>query len=222
MLVGNVHLIKGTAESIPSAIKMLEGEGLRVRGSADSYVRAYAQFGVDEARDIAERASSRPLDGARRLFILAMPDMTTEAQNALLKTLEEPPADAMFFFIVPSPLTLLPTLLSRMQHLALASNHAQSIVDIRAFLASTPTLRIDMLKALLEKDEDTGRDMSGIITFLSSLERMIGERVGERGMREALLSVYRARKYAGDKGSHLKSLLEHVALLTPVVQYKNG
>src|SRR3989344_69190 len=184
MLVGNVHLIKGTAESIPSAIKMLEGEGLRVRGSADSYVRAYAQFGVDEARDIAERASTGG-----------------------------PPARGR---------TLLPTLLSRMQHLALASNHAQSIVDIRAFLASTPTLRIDMLKALLEKDEDTGRDMSGIITFLSSLERMIGERVGERGMREALLSVYRARKYAGDKGSHLKSLLEHVALLTPVVQYKNG
>ena len=51
--------------------------------------------------------------------------------------------------------------------------------------------------------------------FLSSLERILAKRVSTS--REGIDAVYSARKYATDKGSMLKSLLEQVALLTPVV-----
>jgi hypothetical protein len=69
-----------------------------------------------------------------------------------------------------------------------------------------------MLKPLLEKNDDDRRDIGAIITFLSSLERMLADMPHAR---EGIDAVYRTRKYAGDKGSLLKPLLEHVALLCP-------
>ncbi len=73
-----------------------------------------------------------------------------------------------------------------------------------------------MMKPLLEKNDDDRRDIAGVIMFLSSLERMLGSASAKRAAgHEGLDAVYRARKYAGDKGSLLKPLLEQVALLCP-------
>src|SRR3989338_1410681 len=217
-LVGNTHLIAGDALMIRGVLSLLEKEGVKTGGNPDIYVREYRAFGINEARELRERASSRAVSSARRMFIIATPGMTNEAQNALLKTLEEPPADAMFFFIVPAPEMLLSTLRSRAQTLVLASDVVDGLVNTEQFLASSPQKRLAMLKPLLEKDEDDKRDMGAIIAFLSSLERQCEKRpeampAGRQG-RE---SIYRARKYIGDKGALIKPLLEQVALLIPVV-----
>ena len=217
--VGNVQLVRGNDSVIPAILKLLSRE-IAVENNPDIYIRTYGQFGIDEARDIRERAGSKAL-GERRAFILVMPFMTNEAQNALLKVLEEPPADAIFFIVLPSPETLLPTLRSRTQTLVLESSIGENLVDAGKFLAASPAKRLDMLKPLLEKDEDERRDMGGVITFISSLERMLGARRSSEGLdaacREGLESVYRARQYIGDKGALIKPLLEQMALLVPVL-----
>jgi DNA polymerase III delta prime subunit len=217
--VGNVHLVRGNDSVVPQLLKRL-AEEMTVENNPDIYIRNYGQFGVDEAREIRERAGSKALSG-RRAFILSMPYMTTEAQNALLKVLEEPPASALFFFILLSPETLLPTLRSRTQTLVIEHSVEEGNVDSATFLRSNPAKRLDMLKPLLEKDDDDKRDMAGVIMFLSSLERMLGEGNDKRGLdaarREGLESVYHARRYIGDKGALVKPLLEQVALLVPVI-----
>jgi DNA polymerase III delta prime subunit len=214
MLVGNVQLVQGDADAIDSILEMLEREGEAARGSADLYARTYAHFGIDEAREIRERAASGGVSG-RRVFVLAMPGMTGEAQNALLKTLEEPAGDALFFFLMPFPETLLPTFRSRAQLLSpttVAEAKAGSI-DTSLFLQSSPAERLKLLEPLLEKSEDDRRDMGAIITFLSSLERTLGERPKDAAVRRGLEALYRARAYIGDKGALVKPLLEQVALL---------
>jgi DNA polymerase III delta prime subunit len=143
--------------------------------------------------------------------------MTNEAQNALLKTLEEPPADAMFFFIVPAPEVLLPTLRSRAQILTLRSGKkTEDLVDAKKFLAAPVAKRLEMLKPLLEKDDDDKRDTGEIIRFLGSLERLLEKKpegLARPATAEGVDAVYRARKYMGDKGALVKPLLEQVALL---------
>lgn len=212
MLVGNVFLVRGDARALAFVAQLLEGESVSMEGNPDVYVRSYTHFGIDEAREIGSRAYARSVGGVRRVFVVQTPVITNEAQNALLKTLEEAPGNAAFFIIVPSPETLLATVRSRAQILDGASV-AESVLDVRIFLKSSPRERIEMLKPLLEKNDDDRRDTGGIITFLSSLERMLGTM---RNARDGLDAVYRARKYAGDKGSLLKPLLEQVALLCPV------
>ena len=216
-LSGHAYLIAGNEETIPSVAGLLEAQGIEVRGNPDIYVRAYAQFGVDEARELRERASARAISEERRVFIIAALGMTKEAQNALLKTLEEPPGNAMFFIIVPSPEMLLSTVRSRMERLVLSSKKptedAPQLVDTSKFLSATPEKRLDMLKPLLEKDDDDKRDIGAILAFLASLERTLAKGSGNEGLR----AVYRARKYVMDKGALVKPLLEQIALLTPRV-----
>ena len=209
-LAGNTHLVVGGPETVRFVLEFLEREGVAVKGNPDLYVRTYKQFGVEEARELRERAGSRPVAGPYRVFVVATPSMTMEAQNTLLKTLEEPPAGAMFFFIIPAPDTLLATLRSRAQMLALGTQmRGSSIVDVHLFLAATPQRRLDMLKVLLEKDEDEKRDLGNIIAFLSSLEKSVEKDP------DGLRAVYRAQKYIGDRGALVKPLLEQIALLVP-------
>ncbi|MEK7156624.1 MAG: hypothetical protein AAB790_02355 [Patescibacteria group bacterium] len=210
-LVGNVHLVAGTAATIPHILDILRANGVSTEGNPDIYAREYKTFGVDDAIELRDRSNRRPIAGSQRFFIVATPGMTGEAQNALLKTLEEPPADAAFFIIVPAPEMLLPTLRSRAQILALEHDRAEHSIDTKAFLAATSQERLDMLKPLLEKDEDDKRDIGNIVNFLSALEQRLAKKP------EALHAIYRARKYIGDKGALVKPLLEQVALLVPKV-----
>ena len=215
-LVGNTHLIAGSAASIPLILQILKKEGIEVEANPDVYIKEYSYFGVDDARDLRERAqlSAR---GERRVFIVATTAITTEAQNALLKTFEEAPGDALFFLIVPSPLSLLPTIRSRAQELSFGNAAEESPIDAAAFLSSAPQKRLDMLKPLLEKGDDDKRDIRAIVAFLSALERTFESKPRQQSA-DGLSALYRARKYMGDKGALVKPLLEQLALLVPIMK----
>lgn len=195
----------------------LEAAGVAMLGNADVYVREYLSFGIDDARELRDRATTRALTDGERVFIVITPVMTVDAQNALLKTLEEPPAGAVFFLVVPSPSTLLPTLRSRVQELPLENGGKilERTVDAKVFLGAAPEKRIDMLKPLYLHDENDERNLSQAIVFLQDLERTLAPRVGEQTVRIGIHALYMARKYLSDKGAVLKPLLEQVALMVP-------
>jgi DNA polymerase-3 subunit delta' len=74
---------------------------------------------IDQVRDIVERAAYRPFEGRRRVVIIDEADaLVPAAQNALLKTLEEPPSASGFMLITSRPDALLPTVLSRCPRLS--------------------------------------------------------------------------------------------------------
>lgn len=71
-------------------------------------------FHIDVVRDLRERAYVLPNEAPRRVMILAGADgMTGQAQNALLKILEEPPARLLFILTCENRALLLPTVRSR-------------------------------------------------------------------------------------------------------------
>lgn len=77
-------------------------------------------FKIEVVRGIIHEASLKPVESKWKTFILENVDfMREEASNALLKVLEEPPGQTIFFLIAQTPDVLLPTIRSRCQHFPL-------------------------------------------------------------------------------------------------------
>lgn len=77
--------------------------------------------GIDDIRQINETIGYAPSSGKYKIYIIDEVHMLTkEAFNALLKTLEEPPANVKFFFATTEPHKVLPTIMSRCQRFDLS------------------------------------------------------------------------------------------------------
>jgi DNA polymerase III subunit gamma/tau len=86
--------------------------------------------GVDDARELRERALFAPANSRRKVYILDEVHMaSTAAFNALLKLVEEPPGHVLFAMATTDPQKVLPTILSRVQRLDL---RRVSAVDVGA------------------------------------------------------------------------------------------
>ncbi len=86
--------------------------------------------GVDQVRDLRDNARYAPARGPFKIYIIDEVHMlSTAAFNALLKTLEEPPAHVKFLFATTDVHKVLPTILSRCQRFDLRRISVQDIVD---------------------------------------------------------------------------------------------
>jgi DNA polymerase III subunit gamma/tau len=109
---------------------------------ADRYIDyteldAASNRGIDEARDLIERASYKPSVGRFKVFMIdEAHQLTKDAFNALLKTLEEPPEYLKFVLATTDPEKMLPTVLSRCLQFNLrpmapqtVAEHLQNVLD---------------------------------------------------------------------------------------------
>lgn len=223
----HAYCVAGEAEQVFSQIEgFLERElGFPVKGNPDFWRGEYENFGINEARQLKE-ASARRAFGARKVFILAARGLTSEAQNALLKTFEEPTADTLFFLVVPSAEILFSTLRSRLQMVFVESDSdANGARDADQFLAEKISARLARVQAMLAKlekekqeredGEEPLREKAQILCFLDALERAAAKNTQANA--EALAEILDAKKYARDRAPSLKLLLEHLALVLPKV-----
>ncbi|MBI4068044.1 hypothetical protein HY413_01380 [Candidatus Kaiserbacteria bacterium] len=203
----SLHHAYVCSADVGSLVDALEKRGVPRMACPDVYIYECQEFRIDNARELRERAYMNPLVLSRRIFIVSCAGIAVEAQNALLKTLEEPRGDAVFFFLLPSPERLLPTFRSRVQILA-HDSVSESTISISEFLKASPDKRITMLEVFTKKKDGEERDFAGITAFLDALERALTSE------HDGLHAVYRAKRYMHDKGALIKPLLEQVALLT--------
>lgn len=82
-------------------------------------IDAASNRGIDEIRDLKEKIRLAPVAAKKKVYIIDEVHMlTTEAFNALLKTLEEPPSHAMFILCTTEPQKIPSTILSRCFHIS--------------------------------------------------------------------------------------------------------
>lgn len=79
-------------------------------------IDAASNNGVEQVRDLIDKVNYLPIEGKYKVYIIdEVHMMTTSAFNALLKTIEEPPAHVIFILATTEPHNILPTILSRCQ-----------------------------------------------------------------------------------------------------------
>ncbi|MEP6663550.1 MAG: DNA polymerase III subunit gamma/tau [Verrucomicrobiota bacterium] len=126
-------------EDDPKCQEITEGRSLDVME-----IDGASNRGIDEIRELRETAKYAPASSKFKIYIIDEVHMLTkEAFNALLKTLEEPPAHVKFMFATTEPEKVLPTILSRCQRFDLRRIPAKLIVEHLGYIAKKEGVKID-------------------------------------------------------------------------------
>jgi DNA polymerase III delta prime subunit len=169
----------------------------------------FKQLGIDEVRQLTNDAYRRPEgDADLQLLVVATEFITEEAQQALLKVVEEPPMSTRFLFVVPIGYTLVPTLESRFYRVEGTSRHVLSAV-FSAFQSASLAERLACIEDVLKrKDHAWQADLKrGLVEYLikTSHLRTQAERIDLEYIARLLLT----------RGASNKFLLEQLALVLP-------
>ncbi|WP_438434029.1 DNA polymerase III subunit gamma/tau [Gorillibacterium sp. sgz500922] len=140
-------------------------------------IDAASNRGVDEIRDLRDKTKYSPTEVRRKVYIIDEVHMlTTEAFNALLKTLEEPPEHVMFVLATTEPHKLPATIISRCQRFDFRrvsadeqADFLQAICEGEGFAADR-----DALQYIAKLSEGGMRDAVSLLDQISSFS---GERI---------------------------------------------
>lgn len=92
---------------------------------------AASQRGIDDVREIRDRAVLQPVEGGYKIYIIdEAHQLTTQAWNALLKLIEEPPPHLIFVFCTTDLASVLPTVRSRCQTFVFQRPRLQELVAV--------------------------------------------------------------------------------------------
>jgi DNA polymerase-3 subunit gamma/tau len=135
--------------------------------------------GVEQVRELRDNVRYAPSKGHFKIYIIDEVHMLTSAAfNALLKTLEEPPAHVKFIFATTEPQKVLPTILSRCQRFDLHRIPANLIAQHLQFIAGKEKIALDPAAAhAIARGADGGlRDAE---SMLDQLVAFCGDKIEE-------------------------------------------
>lgn len=131
---------------------------------------AASHRGVDDARALRERLAMAPVGDRSMVFILDEAHMLTrEAQNALLKSVEEPPAQVYFIFCTTEPHKLLDTIRSRCHRFHLQRPSIEQLSAALARVAAAEQIGIDddAMALICRQADGSYRDALGLLEQVS-------------------------------------------------------
>lgn len=203
----HAYLLLGEREEVGSHIENLFSDaGINVLGNPDVFILERDVFAVDDARELGERAVEKAF-GEKKIFVVHAQKFTPEAQNALLKTLEDPVANTHFIISAREAQMFLPTLLSRMHAIRVGGESGEGN-EAKRFLKKSLKQRIDFAKRFAdEKDE---RGAGALAEFLDSLLLLLR---AEKASLETQKKIMTLRTYARDSAAMPRLILEHLALV---------
>jgi DNA polymerase-3 subunit gamma/tau len=140
---------------------------------------AASNRGVEEIRDIRDKVKYAPTEVRQKVYIIDEVHMlTTEAFNALLKTLEEPPAHVMFILATTEPHKLPATIISRCQRFDFRRVSLEEQVERLEYVCTQEKITVD----------------PEAMQYIA--------RLSEGGMRDALSMLDQVVSYSGDRVSY--------------------
>ena len=158
----------------PRCIEIAEGRSLDVLE-----IDGASNNGVEQVRELRETCKYAPANSKFKIYIIDEVHMlSTAAFNALLKTLEEPPAHVKFMFATTDPEKVLPTILSRCQRFDLRRIPNALITKHLAHIAKKEKVKIDeaALHAIARGADGAMRDAESTLDQLISF---CGEKIEE-------------------------------------------
>ena len=200
---------------------------------------AASNRGIDEIRDLRDRVNLAPSAGRMKIYIIDEVHMlTTEAFNALLKMLEEPPEHVVFVLATTEPHRVLPTIVSRCQRFDFRRPSVETLAEKLREISEAEGIvaESEALTVIAREGKGSFRDAEGLLDQLSSFAEadagitapMVRDLLGsvgseiliettdalhERRAGDALLLIDRLSNEGKDLGQFVGELLAHLRRL---------
>lgn len=134
-------------------------------------IDAASHRGIDDVRTLRDAVKLAPVSDDKKVYIIDEAHMlTTEASNALLKTLEEPPSHVIFVLATTNPEKLIPTIRSRCQIVQFKKAKSDEVKRSISRMAKTEKYKIDDdgLSLITKYSEGSFRDGAKLLEQLIS------------------------------------------------------
>jgi len=164
-------------------------------------IDAASNRGIDEIRELREAVRFAPAEGRTKVYIIdEVHQLTKDAFNALLKTLEEPPGHAMFILATTELEKVLPTIISRTQHFDFRRPRETVIRERMTKIAAAEGVRLepDAAAAIAFVAEGAMRDAESMLGKILA----VGETTVTRADVEDILGI--------PQREALRALFEHL------------
>jgi DNA polymerase III, delta subunit len=208
-----------TEEGIHDARVFVESElGMQTVGNPDVMTLRHGLLSVDDARRLRSLADLSPSAGTQKVLIISASRLFHEAQNALLKLFEEPPAGTILILVIPAEGMLLPTLRSRLLPLPQvkdSKNISLSVIshETQEFLKAGKPEREKIIAKLLDrtKSDKDEEKQAGRLAAIHLIE----------GLTQASYEKWSSEKNPA-KREELKLFLEDLNAFLPILHERSA
>lgn len=195
-----------------------------LNSSPDIWWSTHESFGIKDSHNLIGKEARKAFGGGGKFFVLEISSMTPEAQNALLKTFEEPVADTHFFLIVRTVEILLPTLLSRLAIFNQPGGDLEAKPPSHPHFGSASKFlkldlpdRLDFIQKEFLKNKEVRK--SETTNFVTNLEKTFRSQIDMKKISKdeeiALYELEKCQRYLQNPRSSNRLILEHLALVLP-------
>lgn len=218
-------------EGIADAIAFVGFDlGLTAQGNPDVLTLRHGLLSVEDARKLQALAELAPTHGDHKALIISASRLFHEAQNALLKFFEEPPAGTTIILVLPAEGMLLPTLRSRLISLpreAGEDKKTTSSIAARAFLDASTAEREKLISKLLDRaksDKDDEKQaarlealhiLEGLIAVTHDAWLSTKDGSKKDDLRAFLSDLNAFLPILHERSAPLKLIFEHILLVVP-------
>ncbi len=210
----HAYLIEGEADQTEQNLKdFLISRGIN---TSNLMIENYESLNIEKALLLNSYQSERSNNGENKYFIVKATGINHEAENALLKMLEEPTEGTYMFFILPKVDVLHNTLRSRAH--VIYTDFVSPDTFARNFLKQNIGDRIKSIAEVvaMHKDAETSGPLRDhAVSILDNLEKLMHDKEG-RITKDNIFKyeeILKARHNLALPGSAVKMILEHIALV---------
>jgi DNA polymerase III delta prime subunit len=167
---------------------------------------------------VKEWHTNKNLGEGKKVCIISALFVNHEAQQSLLKILEEPQTESHFFLIIPNANLLLDTIRSRAHVVKLSSSG--SVKEASVFIKSSIKERLESIALLIEQEKDkegSGSLRHNATALLSEIEKVLHssfkQNMHDGHVQFVFSELQKGRDYLSTPGASVKMILEHIALI---------
>lgn len=174
----------------------------------DLWIRNYTTFTIEDSRDL-KKFNQTKASLNNKIALISANSITTEAQQSLLKVLEEPYPGVMIFLVLPNINLLLPTIISRVEILEIENKSIVKNKEALHFLSLSISERLLLLEEWRKKDVAENR------LWATGLLNGIEMYIKNNNINNGLLSILNIKKYISDQSFSFRLAFLYLALALP-------